>query len=69
MNTDFGTVDILSRREAAKYLGICLTTLERLDIPRTKIRHRVMFKRDVLEKWVDDHTENFSTGNTKRGKA
>jgi len=69
MNTDFGKVDILSRREAAKYLGICLTTLDRLNIPRTKIRHRVMFKRAVLEKWVDDHTENFSTDNKKRGKA
>jgi len=51
------TVDILSRKEAAKLLGICLTTLDRLDIQRTKIRHRTMFKREVLAKWVDEHTE------------
>lgn len=57
MNNDFGTSDILSRREAAEYLGICRATLDRLDIPRTRIRHRVMFKRDVLKKWIDDHTE------------
>ena len=43
------TVDIMSRKEAAKLLGICLTTLDRLDITRTRVRHRVMFKRDVLK--------------------
>jgi hypothetical protein len=49
--------DILNRRETAKYLGICLTTLDRLDIPRTLVRHRVMFKREVLNRWIDEHTE------------
>ena len=55
--------DILSRKQAAQFLGICLTTLDRLDIPRTRIRHRVMYKRDVLNKWIDSQTEN-----GKRGK-
>ena len=55
---DFGTPDILSRREAAAYLGICRTSLDRLDIPRTRIGHRVMYKREVLKKWVDEHTES-----------
>jgi len=64
MNNDFGTPDILSRREAAVYLGICRATLDRLDIPRTRIRHRVMFKREVLLKWVDDNTEK-NKGNKK----
>jgi hypothetical protein len=49
--------DILSRKEAAVFLGICKTTLDRLDIPRTKIRRRVMYKRDILRKWLDEHTE------------
>ena len=56
--------DILSRREAAVLLGICTVTLDRLDIPRTKIRHRIMYKRDVISKWVDDHTEK-----TRKAKA
>jgi len=64
MNNDFDTSDILSRREAAEYLGICRATLDRLDIPKTRIRHRVMFKRDVLKKWIDDHTEK-NKGNNK----
>jgi hypothetical protein len=60
MKTDFNNPDILSRRETAAYLGICLTTLDRLDIPRTRVRHRVMYKRDVLNKWIDDNTEKTS---------
>jgi hypothetical protein len=57
MKTDFGTPDILSRREEEAFLGVCLTTLDRLDIPRTRVRHRVMFRREVLNKWINDHTE------------
>ena len=59
-NTD--TAEILSRRKAAAFLGICLTTLDRLDIPKTKIRHRVLYKRDVLAKWIDEHTEKGMRG-------
>jgi hypothetical protein len=62
MKTDFNNPDILSRRAAAAYLGICLTTLDRLDVPRTRVRHRVMYKRDVLNKWIDDNTEKASKG-------
>ena len=57
MKQDFGTPDVLSRREAAALLGICKATLDRLDMPRTRIRHRVMYKRDVINKWIDEHTE------------
>ncbi len=58
MEQDFGTPDVLSRREAAQYLGICKATLDRLDdLPKTRIRHRVMFKRNVLNKWIDEHTD------------
>jgi len=49
--------DVLSRKETAAFLGVCLTTLDRLDIPRTKVRHRVLYKREVINKWIDQHTE------------
>jgi len=62
MNTNTETAEILSRKKAAAFLGICLATLDRLDIPRTKIRHRVMYKRDVLNKWIDSHTESNKKG-------
>jgi len=67
MSNDFGTLEIMSRKEAANYLGICLTTLDRLDIPRTRVRHRVIYKRDVLKKWIDDHTENNNSACKKKG--
>lgn len=57
MNDKDESFEIISRRKAAAFLGVCLTTLDRLDIPRTRIRHRVMYKRDVLLKWIDEHTE------------
>lgn len=63
VNSYTETNDILSRKEAAAFLGICLTTLDRLDIPRVRLRHRVVFKRDVLHKWLDEQ----SCGK-KRGK-
>jgi len=64
MNDDIVTSNILSRREAAEYLGVCKATLDRLDVPKTRIRHRVMYKRDLLNKWLDDHTEK-NKGNKK----
>jgi len=67
MKSEFGMPDILSRREAAAYLGICLTTLDRLDIPKTKVRHRVLYKIDVLKSWIDEHTETSSIIPKERG--
>jgi len=52
------TIDILSRKEAALVLGVCLTTFDRLDIPRIKIRRRVMIKREALNKWINEQTES-----------
>jgi hypothetical protein len=48
---------LLSRKQAAEFLGVCKTTLDRLDIPRTKIRRRVMYRQAILEKWLGDHTQ------------
>jgi hypothetical protein len=62
VDSNVETVEILSRKKAAAFLGICLTTLDRLNIPRIKIRHRVLFKRDVLLKWLDDNTEKGTKG-------
>ena len=62
MKTDFSNPDILSRRETADLLGICRNTLDRSDIPRIKIGKRVVYKRDVLNKWLDDQTEKGKKG-------
>jgi hypothetical protein len=49
--------EILTRRAAAEYLKICRTTLDRLDIPRTHVRRRVLYRRAVLDRWLAEHTE------------
>jgi hypothetical protein len=48
---------LLNRSEAAQFLGIGLNTLSLLDIPKTKIRRRILYQRPILEKWVQDRTE------------
>jgi hypothetical protein len=55
MQTTIG--EVMSRKNAAKYLDVCCTTLDKLDIPRTKIRRRVLYRRDVLDTWLVKQTE------------
>ena len=52
---------VLSRVAAAEFLGICKTTLDRLDLPRTKVRRRVLYRQSALLQWLDR--------NAQRGKA
>jgi len=49
--------ELLTRKETASYLRVCLATLDNLNIPRTKIRHRVFYKRDKLDQWLEQNTE------------
>ena len=52
--------NVLSRNQASIFLGICKTTLDRLDIPRVKVRRRVLYRQTELIRWLDRN----STGNT-----
>jgi len=52
MDAAVKTNEVMSRRAAAQYLGICMTTLDRLDIPRTQIRKRVMYRKATLDNWL-----------------
>jgi len=52
MDVALKTNEVLSRAEAASYLGICKTTLYRLDIPRAQIRKRVMYRKATLDSWL-----------------
>jgi hypothetical protein len=49
MQTDEIRADILARKEAADFIGVCQNTLDQLDIPRTKVRRRVFYKRSENE--------------------
>jgi hypothetical protein len=47
---------VLSRKEAAAFLKICKTTLDRADIPRTRVRRRVLYRQSVLLSWLERNT-------------
>ena len=49
--------NILSRKGAAEFLGVCMTTLDRMDIPRTKVRRRVLYRQSVLIQWLEKNTK------------
>ena len=51
---------LLNRSEAARFLGIGINTLRLLDIPKTHIRKRILYRRDVLEAWAKDNTDTGS---------
>jgi excisionase family DNA binding protein len=46
------TKEVMSRREAAAYIGIGKTTLDRLDIPKIQIRKRVLFRKEAIDLWL-----------------
>jgi excisionase family DNA binding protein len=48
--------DILTRRKAAEYLHVCRTTLDRLNLPRIKVRRRVLFTKAAVDQWLQEHT-------------
>ena len=49
--------EVMSRSEAAAYIGIGKSTLDKLDIPRTQVRRRVFFKKEVIDKWLSQNTK------------
>jgi len=54
--------EVLSRKEAAAYLGVCKNTLDRMGVPKTKIRRRVFFKKDAIDRWLLSHQTETTTG-------
>ena len=47
---------LLDRQEAAGYLRICKTTLDRLGLQKTRIRRRVLFRQSVLDAFLEENT-------------
>ena len=49
--------ELLSRSDAAAYLRICRTTLDRLNIPRVRLRRRVFFRKAIIDRWIEENTQ------------
>jgi excisionase family DNA binding protein len=50
--TNQPTKTVMSRREAAAYIGIGRSTLDKLNIPKIQIRRRVLFQKETIDKWL-----------------
>ncbi|ULQ60685.1 helix-turn-helix domain-containing protein [Brucepastera parasyntrophica] len=57
LNSEISGREVLSREEAATFLGICKTTLDSLPIPRIKIRRRVLYRKSELDEWLIRNTQ------------
>lgn len=52
----------MGKREAARYLGVSLRTLEtwtaEMGMPRFRPHAKLLFKRSELDRWMEKHREN-----------
>jgi hypothetical protein len=49
--------ELFNRRELAGYLRISKSTLDKLPIPRIKIRHLVFYRKCDIDKWISDNAK------------
>jgi hypothetical protein len=49
---------VLTRKAAAAYIGVCMTTLDRLDdLPRVNVRGRVFYRPTDIETWLEKNAK------------
>lgn len=53
---------ILSKDEAAAYLGIGVTLLETLGVPRVRFGRRIVYDRIDLDAWLDEYKRRGRAG-------
>ncbi len=46
----------LSRKETAFYLGVHVNTLDRANLPCSKVGRRKVFSRILLDQWLKSHS-------------
>lgn len=56
----------LSKKESARYTGLSADTLDYHslvigDLPRIKLEGKVLYKRSVLDRWLESYGENLAT--------
>ena len=53
---------LLNKEQAARYLGIGVTLLERLGVPRIRFGRRCVYDRIDLDSWLDEHKRRGRAG-------
>ena len=52
------TPDILTRKESALFLRVCITSFDRLKLPCIRIGRRVFYRRATLDAWISAHEQS-----------
>jgi hypothetical protein len=47
---------LMTRQQTAEYLHVCRTTLDRLNLPKIRLRRRVLFSKVAIDKWLQEQT-------------
>jgi hypothetical protein len=55
MNNTNSREAVLTRREAAEYLRVCLSVFDKLGVPRIRLRRKVLFRLETLDKWLAEN--------------
>ncbi len=58
MNPVTNSDSLMSRKQTAEYLHVCRTTLDRLNLPKIRLRRRVLFSKIAIDKWLQEQTVN-----------
>jgi hypothetical protein len=53
---------VLTRIEAAQYLRVCKSTLDKLNIPKSKLRRRVLYRKTALDRWLAEREADWQGG-------
>jgi hypothetical protein len=56
MNT-LQTAELLTRKESATMLRVCLTSFDRMCLPVIRIGRRVFYRKATLENWLATHEQ------------
>jgi hypothetical protein len=51
------TVEVLTRKEAASLIRVCLTSLDKMHLPVIRIGRRVFYRKSTLEAWLSDNEQ------------
>ena len=54
MNLSNQTPEVLTRKEAASLIRVCLASFDKLHLPCFKVGRRVFYRKSTLDTWIAD---------------
>jgi len=59
--------EVITRKEAASLIRVCLTSLDRMQLPVIRIGRRVFYRKSTLDTWItaNEQPKKVYTGGVK----